>query len=336
MNTKCGAKDPSTCRYHGTSVSKKKQTPVQSSRQTGDKGYKCEIIFMNAFIALSNKDNTELDKQTENFLNLPLSSRTTTLVNISSAEGFKEVLQNLESTLKTSLDTSELKLTNVKNNRQGSDLEENITNTSVELKLGSETAVNAGLALVKDIFNEEVFSLFPSSEDRITTEKIFTPEKESLLLAAQKQKLLVIKDEINKKFKGKPLSPLGQFILNSYFKGITSLQEIKSSYNASKATSNDERKVRKYTLMSNGTWVETTRKGSTDTHEKVDIWVVKEAIFNQGSEKDRLNIFIENDNIGYGFKLVLNGKNNGKKFNTKTPAKLLLNSFNCWFYSLGR
>lgn len=330
-NTKCRAKNPALCRYHGT----QKQLPPPPARQTGDKGYKNEIIFIDSLVALSKGDETTLNESVEKFLKLPSSSRTLPMAGITEAKDYKKLLTDLDVLLKESLNTNRLQFSQDKSNQVGSDLQENITGTSIELKLGSETAVNAGLSLIKEIFDEETFSLFPDAAQRDKIEKIYTMKNETTLLLAQKQELLKIKTAINSKYKGKKLSSEGQYILGSYFRGINSLKEIKENYKNGE-TSENERKIRKYSLLPSKEWVETTRKNLVSAKNVEDVWFTKEALLDEQIQKSRLNILIENPGIGYGFKIILNGKNNGKKFGTKAPAKLLLNSFNCWFYPLSR
>lgn len=63
-NTKCRAKNPALCRYHGT----QKQLPQLPVRQTGDKGYKNEIIFIDSLVALSKGDETTLNESIEKIL----------------------------------------------------------------------------------------------------------------------------------------------------------------------------------------------------------------------------------------------------------------------------
>lgn len=329
--TKCRAKNPTLCRYHGT----QKRTSTNPIRQTGDKGYKNEIIFIDSLVALSKGDETALKDSVQKFLNLPSSSRTLPMANITDEQDYIKLLTDLDGLLKTSLNTNHLQFSQDKSNQVGSDLQENVTGTSIELKLGSETAVNAGLSLIKEIFDEETFALFPDAAQRDKIEKIYTTKNETTLLLAQKQELLKIKTAINSKYKGKKLSSEGQYILSSYFRGINSLKEIKENYKNGEI-SESERKIRKYSLLPNQEWVETTRKNIVATKNTEDVWFTKEAILDEQVQKSRLNILVENPGIGYGFKIVLNGKNNGKKFGTKAPAKLLLNSFNCWFYPLSR
>lgn len=300
--------------------------PTQSVIHKGDNGYQSETIFMDAVIAFNNKDKG-YEEQVKKFLELPASSRTKVFTNVNSVEEFTKIVSGLTDKIKEDLNIETLNLSTNKNNRLESDLKENNTNTSIEIKLGSETAVNAGISVIKEILDEKMYSLFPTAAERENVEQNYSSDKEQELLSTQLTKLDGIKNIVGFNYKGKKLDSMGQHVLNSYFKGITNMDEIKSSY----TNGSSNRQIRKYTLRPDSVWEETTRKSSTNNNGS---WIVKDVVLDTDKANSRLNIFIENKTLGYEFKMVLNGKNNGKKFGKKTPAKLLLNSFNCWFKPL--
>lgn len=208
--------------------------------------------------------------------------------------------------------------TTYRNNRQLSDLHETVSDTHIEIKLGSSTDLNIGLRSVKAIFEGHDLS-FEKKDRKPAWRQMYLTNGDNSIPEIQAEqdefyKELVLK---MKEMKNQKLSHQAQKILTAYSQGVTNFSEIQKS--------DMMRKIYRFDLDHNLIWNVVSK-----AFDEEPSWVLQDVFY---SHKRRLSLFFEETNSFTVIKLILNYKNSYKMPNgTKAPAKLGLGSpsFNGW------
>jgi hypothetical protein len=115
------------------------------------------------------------------------------------------------------------------NNKIGSDVEHPSSNTSFELKFGSETSVNGGMEAFQLIIPDPAGLKLPTAEQKKAWKKLVVEGKLDEQLTQYQDAMKVMADSIPMGV----LPDLAQKILNHYYKGYRSAEEINTLLNAS-------------------------------------------------------------------------------------------------------
>lgn len=282
-----------------------------------------EALYIKAILNEVSDNTLGADENYNSILALPEEKKFKIIRGLGFSD-IKKVALDLKAKLENELKVNKLNLSSSPNNRIGSDLEENNTGVSIELKFGAATDVNAGMKAFEHLIPQSGFNALATHTDKVLWKSMYKVGDNKTPSEAYISKLKKAGALINNHI-GEPVSSEGQHIINSYYNGITSYDEILKLKNEPNLL---KRKIIRLNIDKKGKWNRFSRPALVENKQ----WVLSGASV---SESNRLTVNYKNEESGYNLRLIYNHKNDYKISGTDivVPAKNGLSSpnVNGWF-----
>ncbi len=320
QSSPCRATNPDHCRSCKTGIHKAKR-PISSRATSNSSVSSSEAMLSEALILLNRGEMVLFESAVRKIVKSP-SAKNLAILKVASNEDVRSLLTNLHDQITSSLGHYPDLSTN-KNNRIGSDFEDSVSGTSIEVKFGASTDLNIGFRIISSILPKEITYLLPTSGDREKWRNLQLNGQGNQQIIEHSEKLKNVSSSLSEQIsKGHSLLVEQNHFLNSLYYGINNFSEI----NAMRSQDiNDRRQIILLKITSDLQWEQTFRPSLTVNQG----WKIDKTEF---TDKGRWNIFFVHED-GHIIRLTYNYKNSYRLSNgVKVSAKHGLGtpSFNGW------